>query len=293
VRALFLGTAAFAVPSLRVAAARTALLRVVTRPDRPAGRGQRLTRSPVKQAALDLGLRVDEPAALRAYAAELRDEPLDLIVLAAYGRILPQDLLDLPRLGALNVHPSLLPKYRGASPIQAALANGDRETGVSIMLMDAGLDTGDVVLAERVAIGPAETYAELHDRLASIGAGLLGDAIDLAARGELRPTPQSGEPTLTRPIAKSDLTVDLGWAPQRVVDHVRAYSPRPAARATIDGESVKILRAHVTPDGELVIDELIAPNRGKMSGAAYLQSRRSCHPEPFDSAQDKLRRRTR
>jgi methionyl-tRNA formyltransferase len=218
----------------------------------------------VKQAALELGLRVDEPAALRAYAAELRDEPLDLIVLAAYGRILPQELLDLPRLGALNVHPSLLPKYRGASPIQGALANGDGETGVSIMLMDAGLDTGDVVLAERAAIGPEETYAELHDRLASI-----------AARGELRATPQSGEPTLTRPIAKSDLTVDLGWAPQRVVDHVRAYSPRPAARATIDGESVKILRAHVTPDGELVIDELIAPNRGRMSGAAYLQGRRT------------------
>ncbi len=274
-RALFLGTATFAVPSLRVAAARTQLVAVVTRPDQPAGRGQRLTPSPVKRVALELGLRVDEPAALRAYAATLRSEPLDLVILAAYGRILPADLLDLPRLGALNVHPSLLPKYRGATPIQGALANGERETGVSIMLMDAGLDTGDVVLQQRVTIGPEESYGALHDRLADLGADLLANAIDLADRGELRGTPQSGEPSLTRPIGKSDLAVDLSWPPQRIVDHVRAYSPRPSVRASIDGETVKILRAHVAPDGELVIDELIAPNRGKMSGESYLQSRRT------------------
>jgi methionyl-tRNA formyltransferase len=273
VRTLFLGTASFAVPSMRVVAARTQLIRVVTRPDRPAGRGQHLTPSPVKRAGLELGVRVDEPPALRAYAAELQNEPVDLIVLAAYGRILPQELLDLPRLGALNVHPSLLPKYRGATPIQAALASGDDETGVSIMLMDAGLDTGDIVVQEPVAIEPDETYGELHDRLASIGADALARAIDLAGRGELVARPQRGEPSLTRPIARSDLAVDLGWPPQRVVNHVRAYSPRPAARATIDGETVKILRAHVAPEDRLVIDELIAPNRGRMSGAAYLQSR--------------------
>jgi methionyl-tRNA formyltransferase len=274
VKAVFLGTASFAVPSLRVAATHTQLVRVVTRPDRPAGRGQRLTPSPVKRAALELGLSVDEPRALRAYAAQLRSESLDLVILAAYGRILPQELLDLPRLGALNVHPSLLPKYRGATPIQGAILNDERETGVSIMRMDAGLDTGDIVLQQRVAIEPDETYGQLHDRLASIGAELLAEAIDRADRGELRAEPQSGEPSLTRPIAKADLTVDLGWPPPRVVAHVRAYSPRPAARASIDGETVKILRAHVTPEGELVIDELIAPNRGKMSGEAYLRGRR-------------------
>jgi len=275
VKTLFLGTASFAVPSLRVVAARTQLVRVVTRPDRPAGRGLRLTPSAVKRVALELGLRVDEPLALRPYAAELRDEGIDLVVLAAYGRILPQVLLDLPRLGALNVHPSLLPKYRGATPIQAALLSGDRETGVSIMLMDAGLDTGSVVLAERVVIGPDETYGELHDRLARIGADALAQALDLADSGELVAAPQRGEPSLTRPLAREDLTVDLGWPAQRVVNRVRAYSPRPAARASIDGEIVKILRAHIGPEGRLVIDELIAPNRGRMSGAAYLQSRRT------------------
>ncbi len=274
-RTLFLGTAAFAAPSLRVVAARTHLVRVLTRPDRPAGRGLRLTPSPVKRAALELGLRVDEPLALRTYAVELQNEAIDLVVLAAYGRILPQELLDIPRLAALNVHPSLLPKYRGATPIQAAILHGDSETGVSIMLMDAGLDTGDVILQERIAISPDETYGELHDRLAAAGADALARALDLAEAGKLDATPQRGEPSLTRPTARSDLAVDLGWPAQRVVNVVRAYSPRPAARASIDGESVKILRAHVAPEGGLVIDELIAPNRGRMSGAVYLQSRRT------------------
>lgn len=271
-KALFLGTSAFAVPSLRVTAARTQLAGVVTQPDRRAGRGQRLTPSPLKSAALALGLRVYEPLALRAFSKRLAGESFDLIVLAAYGRILPREFLALPRLGALNVHPSLLPKYRGATPIQTAIRNGDAETGVSIMLMDAGLDTGDIVLQERVPIAPGESYGDLHDRLALVGAELLDDAIDLAAHGKLKATPQAGEVTLTRPITKEDLVVDLSWPPQRVVNHVRAFSPQPAARATLAGESVKLLRAHVA-DGSLVIDELIAPNRGRMSGDEYLRSR--------------------
>jgi methionyl-tRNA formyltransferase len=274
VKTLFLGTSSFAVPSLRVVAERTNLVGVVTQPDRPSGRGQRLTPSPVKSAALDLGLRVYEPVRLRAFASGLGSEGLDLLVLAAYGRILPRELLDVPRLGALNVHPSLLPKYRGATPIQTALLRGENETGISIMLMDAGLDTGNVVLQERVAIEPDETYGELHDRLALIGAELLGQAIDLAHRGNLIGGPQAGEPSLTRPIVKDDLALDLNWPPQRIVDHVRAYSPAPAARASFEGEVVKILRAHVTPDGRLAIDELIAPNRGRMSGEEYQRTLR-------------------
>jgi methionyl-tRNA formyltransferase len=275
VNALFLGTSAFALPSLRVVARHTRLIGVVTQPDRPAGRGQRLTPSPVKRAALDLGVRVYEPVRLRAFAAELRAEDLDLLVLAAYGRVLPQELLNVPRLGALNVHPSLLPKYRGATPIQTALLRGESETGVSIMLMDAGLDTGDVVRQERVAIEPHETYGELHDRLALLGAELLGQAIELADRGELIGKPQVGEPSLTRLIAKEDLVLDLSWPVRQIVDHVRAYSPRPAARANIGGELVKILRAHVTPGGQLAIDELVAPNRGRMDGEEYRRLRMS------------------
>ncbi len=268
-KTLFFGTSAFAVPSLRVVAAQTELAGVVTQPDRPAGRGLRLKPSVVKSAALELGVRVYEPLRLREFAEEMRSGRFDVFVLAAYGRILPQALLDLPRLGALNVHPSLLPQYRGATPIQTAIAKGERETGVTIMLMDSGLDTGDVVFQERVAIEPGETYGELHDKLAWFGAELLGKALDSAARGDLPRRPQTGAPSLTRPFSKEDLVVDLSLPPQRVVDMVRALSPQPGARAELQGETVKILRAHVGSEGTLEIDELIAPNRGKMTGAEY------------------------
>jgi methionyl-tRNA formyltransferase len=272
VKTLFFGTSAFAVPSLRVVADRTQCAGAVTQPDRPAGRGHRLQSSPVKSAALELGLRVFEPLQLRGFARDMKSENFDLFALASYGRILPQELLAVPRLGALNVHPSLLPKYRGASPIQNAILQGDAETGVSIMLMDAGLDTGEIVLQQRVAIEPGESYGELHDRLAALGAELLGQSIALAERGELGAHPQTGEPSLTRPIGREDLRVDLSWPPERIVRAVRAYAPQPAARAEINGEVVKLLRAHVGDAGELVIDELIAPNRGRMTGQEYRQS---------------------
>jgi methionyl-tRNA formyltransferase len=275
VRTLFFGTSAFAVPSLRVVAARSDLQGVVTQPDRRAGRGQRLRPSPVKAAALELGLCVYEPLRLREFADAIRQEPFDLFTLASYGRILPQTLLDLPRLGALNVHPSLLPQYRGATPIQSALLAGDTETGVSIMLMDGGLDTGDLVLVERLPIAPGETYGELHDRLARIGADLLERALEMAAQGPLPRSPQRGEASLTRPLRKEDLAIELSWPPEKIVDRVRAFSPQPAARAQIGGETVKILRAHVASDGRLAIDELIAPNRGKMTGDEYLRGRPS------------------
>jgi len=138
--------------------------------------------------------------------------------------------------------------------------------------MDAGLDTGDVVLSERAPIAPGETYGELHDRLAQQGADLLERALDLAASGAPLPrVPQRGEASLTRPIAKEDLVIDWSWPPQRIVDHVRAYAPQPAARATLEGETLKILRAHVDEGGKLEIDELIAPNRGRMSWSQYVQ----------------------
>lgn len=260
-------------PSLRVTADRTQLAGVVTQPDRPAGRGLKLTPSPVKRVALELGLRVYEPARLRSFAGELEGE-FDLFALASYGRILPRTLLELPRQGALNVHPSLLPRYRGATPIQTALRNGDCETGVTIMLMDAGMDTGDVVLAQCVAIEPGERFGELHDRLALVGAGCLGRAFELAATGALPRSPQQGEVSVTTPIRKDDLEIDWSWPAQRIVNAVRAYSPQPAARATLDGERVKVLRAHASADGRIEIDELIAPNRGVMSGTVYWAGRR-------------------
>ncbi|MGD0967353.1 MAG: methionyl-tRNA formyltransferase [Candidatus Aquilonibacter sp.] len=271
-RTMFFGTSAFAVPSLHVVAEKTDCYGVVTQPDRPAGRGQKIQPTPVKTAALERGLRVFEPTSLKAFAGELAGESFDLFALASYGKILPQAILDMPKHGALNVHPSLLPQYRGATPIQATLLNGDAFTGVSIMLMDAGMDTGDLVSQVPVLINLDDDYGTLHDRLAQKGADLLDYAIDLAKRGALEAVPQAGTASYTRPIRKDDLAIDWSWPPRRVVNTVRAYAPSPCARATLDGESVKIVRAHVEAD-RVVIDELIAPNRGRMSGESYERSR--------------------
>lgn len=259
-------------PSLLATAEHARLEGVVTQPDRPAGRGHKLTPSPVKRAAQTLGVRVYEPTRLKPFARDVEGEAFELFALASYGRILPPELLALPRLGALNVHPSLLPLYRGATPIQSAIRDGAVETGVSVMLMDAGMDTGEIALQERVPIEPGETYGELHDRLSQLGAALLGRAIDAAARGELQHAPQRGTVSTTAPIARDDLEIDWSWEPRRIVDAVRAYSPSPAARATLDGEALKILRAHVDGDS-VAIDEVIAPNRGRMGWDAYVQSR--------------------
>jgi methionyl-tRNA formyltransferase len=275
VRTLFFGTSAFAVPSLHVLAERTEVVGVITQPDRPSGRGQKLQPTPVKSAALALGLRVHEPTKLKAFALELEGLDFDLFALASYGRILPASLLALPKGGALNVHPSLLPRYRGATPIQSALRDGEQTTGVSIMLMDAGMDTGDIVLQEPVAIAFDDTYGTLHDRLALYGGELLGRALDLALPGPLPRHAQSGEPSMTRPIGRDDLTLESSWPAERIMNTVRAFSPSPAARLTVDGETLKVLSAHIGDDGAVQFDEVVAPNRGKMTYEAYLRSRRN------------------
>lgn len=242
----------------------------MTQPDRPAGRGQRLTPSPVKSAALERSLRVYEPADLRAFARELASLEIDAFVVASYGRIFPRALLSLPSFGALNVHPSLLPRYRGATPIQGALLAGDRETAVTVMLMDEGMDTGDIVLQERVEIEEGEDFGSLHDRLAALGATMLVKTFELAERdGAFPHRPQEGTPSVTRPIKKADLEIDWRWSAQQIVNHVRAYSPQPAARAQLSGVTVKVLQAHVSPNGTVEIDRLIAPNHGPESGAAF------------------------
>jgi methionyl-tRNA formyltransferase len=252
----------------------------------------------VKAAALELDLPVFEPASLREFADACNGRGYDLFVLASYGRILPQALLDVPKLGSFNVHPSLLPKYRGATPIQTALLDGERETGVSIMLMDAGMDTGDIVLQERTPIDEDERYGELHDRLAAFGAQALSHALDLARSGHIPHRAQIGTPSVTRPIRKDDLIVDWSWSAQRVVNAVRAYAPAPAARAPLGGVPVKLLRARtgmpsIAPlsagdvvgvcgdavtvrcgDGTVDVLEVVPPNRGAQSGAAFAMSRR-------------------
>lgn len=292
-RTLFFGTSDFAVPILEMTAARTEVAAVVTQPDRPAGRGHKLRPPPVKTVAENLRLTVHQPTALKNFAHELRRSAFDLFIVASYGKIVPKDLLNIPKLGSLNVHPSLLPLYRGATPIQSALRDGAAETGVSIMLMDEGMDTGDIVLQERTPILPDETYGELHDRLARFGAQVLAHAIDLARSGDLVRAPQTGKASVTRPLRKDDLRIDWNWPARRIVNHVRSLSPLPAARAEVAGVPLKILRAELgswdrplvaagqivgvrgdalivrAGDSPVNLLEVIAPNRAPQTGAAF------------------------
>ncbi len=228
---------------------------VVTQPDRPSRRGHKLAPTPVKTAARELGIPTVEPERLRDAFETLAAARADVFAVASYGKIVPQRVLDLPRLGALNVHPSLLPRYRGATPLQSQLRDGVTDGGVTIIAMDAGMDTGDVVVAEPSAIGQHETYGELHDRFARLGADLLGRALEDVLAGRARRLPQAlfgsaadAARTLTRPLAKADLEIDWSAGARDIVDLVRSLAPAPGARARfagIDSDPVKILEARV------------------------------------------------
>jgi methionyl-tRNA formyltransferase len=262
-RAVFFGTGAFALPILAALLELPAIrvVGVVTAPDRPAGRGRLLTASPVATAAATRNVAILQPASLRDEAARAAVAALrpTLGVLADYGRIVPAPILDLPAHGFLNVHPSLLPRHRGAAPIAAAILAGDAETGVSIMRMDAGLDTGPLVAVETWPLAGTETSAELERHAAGVGARLLAGVIPAWLAGELPATPQAdAEATLTRPLRREDGRLD-GSEPARIAERkVRAYDPWPGAFLEIDRggaarERVAILAATLTesePDDE-------------------------------------------
>ena len=221
---------------------------VYTQPDRPAGRGHKLTPSPVKKLAQELGLPVHQPLNFRQEGAvdELAALKPDLLVVAAYGLILPQWVLDLPRLGCLNIHASLLPRWRGAAPIHRAIEAGDAETGVTIMQMDAGLDTGDMLLAERVPIGARATTARLHDELAALGGRLIVPALHQAGAGTLAPVPQPAEGvSYAHKIDKHEAAID--WAqPAEVIERrVRAFDPFPGASTQAGDALIKIWRSEI------------------------------------------------
>ncbi|RYF24298.1 MAG: methionyl-tRNA formyltransferase [Comamonadaceae bacterium] len=224
---------------------------VLTQPDRPAGRGMKLQASPVKQCALDHGIAVAQPRSLRLDgkfpedAAAARNALIaagaDAMVVAAYGLILPQWVLDLPARGCLNIHASLLPRWRGAAPIHRAIEAGDAETGVTIMQMDAGLDTGDMLLIEKTAIAPADTTATLHDRLADLGGRMIVEALELAACGGLTATPQPAEGvTYAHKIEKAESTIDWALPAQAIDRRVRAFDPFPGASTVLGDETIKI-----------------------------------------------------
>jgi methionyl-tRNA formyltransferase len=266
IRTVFMGTPDFAVPTLRALAEYSAsggiwpagldLAGVVTRPDKPAGRGKHVVISPVKRYALERGLPVFQPGPLRRPEAMALLQTLasELIVVAAFGQILPPEVLRLPRFGCLNVHASLLPRWRGASPINAAILAGDDETGVTIMLMGEGLDTGPVLEQTATPIGPDETAGQLSDRLAALGAETFVRTLPRWLSGAIVPRPQDeAAATMTRPLRKEDGLLDWTRPASDLVHVVRAYTPWPGAHTIFEGRQLKVLQARPVPldPGEL------------------------------------------
>ncbi len=295
-RIVFFGTPEFAVPSLRALLnGGHHLVGVVCQPDKPAGRGQRLVAPPVKQLALEHAVPVLQPPKLReaealAAVGELRP---DLVVVAAYGKIFPPALLALPPQGCINVHASLLPKYRGAAPIQWAILRGETVTGITIMQMNEGMDTGDILLQRSIAIGDEETYGELQNRLAELGATTLVDALERLAHGELVARPQDDSAATNAPmIDKGDGRLDWRRPAVELARAVRAFNPRPCAFTTLDGAPLKIHRARAVDahagapgtvtradrvivvgcgDGALQLEELQLAGRKRLPAADFLR----------------------
>ena len=255
-KVIFAGTPDFAAAALKaIAAAGFEIPLVLTQPDRPKGRGMQLAPSPVKQAALELGLRVAQPEKLRNNAEALqmlKEVEADVMVVAAYGLILPQDVLDTPKHGCLNIHASLLPRWRGAAPIQRAIEAGDAETGVCIMQMDIGLDTGGVVSEHRYAIQPTDTANEVHDALMNLGAAaIVADLQQLKTEGRLKSVKQPEEGvTYAQKLSKEEARIDWNESATVIERKIRAFNPVPAAWVEYQGKPMKIWRAEaVTQQG--------------------------------------------
>ncbi|MBQ7789508.1 MAG: methionyl-tRNA formyltransferase [Clostridia bacterium] len=299
-RIMFMGTPEFAMENLRaIYESGEEIVGVVTAPDKPRGRGMVLTPSPVKAYALEKGLDVYQPITLRdgAFLEVLEKTQPELIVVVAYGKILPSYVLDFPKYACINAHASILPKYRGAAPIQRAIMDGDKKTGVSIMKMDIGLDTGDVILVEEVVIEPSDNFENVHDKLVVAGSKGLLRTIDQFKNNQIIYTPQGEEFTYAEKITKTDCVIDFSDTVQNVHNKIRGLSPIPLAfTKTPDGKLLKVTKAHISPnsfsgkdgevvllkdaiyvkckDGVIAIDEVIPEGKGRMSAVAYINGRK-------------------
>ncbi len=293
-RAIFMGTPDFAVPSLEKLIERgDTVCAVFTQPDKPKGRGHKLQAPPVKELALKQGLPVFQPPTLRdeAVQRQIRELAPEVIVVAAYGKLLPKAVLDVPRFGCINVHGSLLPKYRGAAPIQWAVINGEKTAGVTTMYMAEGMDTGDILLKAETSVGPEETAGELFDRLMVLGADLLGKTLEELEKGVLQRIPQNEEEATTAPMLSKELSqMDWTRSAQELHDLIRGLNPWPCAFSSLEGRRIKLLSSRVIEEagkpgsliaredglvvccgsGALLLTEIQTENGKRMSGREYL-----------------------
>lgn len=272
VRVVFLGTPEFAVPSLRALLERTEVLAVITQPDRPRGRGRQVAAPPVAAIARARGLRLLQPARLRTPETieTLRALAPDVHVTVAYGKIIPREVLEIPRLGSINLHPSLLPRYRGAAPIVAAVLNGDTETGVTILYQTMELDAGDIILQRRAAIAPDDSARTLEARLAAIGADALLEALELLAAGRAPRIPQDhSAATYVGKLEKEHGRVDWTKPAPELVNLVRAMDPWPSAYTTHRGRLLKVWKAAAEPSAGAAPGTVLAspPGRGILVAA--------------------------
>jgi methionyl-tRNA formyltransferase len=286
-RIVFMGSGAFAIPSLlALEGAGHRIEAVVTQPDRPKGRGRAPSPPPVKPIALERGMRVLQPERIRSPEGQtlIRDLAPDIQVVVAYGQILPTAVIDLAPLGTVNVHGSLLPRWRGAAPVQWAIAEGDLETGVTTMLIDAGLDTGPILLSRRTAILPDETAGDLERRLAEIGGPLVVETLQAIEEKRITPLPQDHTlATRARPLDKSDGRIDWTQSAATIARRIRAFDPWPMAHTTLNGQTIRVLRAREVPPGSNVAPgTVVAIDAEGLTVACAAGSRlllRTVHPE--------------
>ena len=252
-RIVFMGTPEFACPTLQMLIDRGEnVVAAVTQPDRPKGRGQQLQPPPVKELAMKHGIEVFQPLKVRVPEAveQIRAYAPDLIVVVAFGQILPKSLLDIPPLGCINIHASLLPRYRGAAPLNWCIINGETKTGITTMLMDVGLDTGDMLLKKAIPIHPDEDATSLHDRLSALGAETMAETLDLLDTGKLTPEKQDDSLSCYAPMLKKELgNIDWQKSPLEIKNLVRGITPWPGAYSRLDGKTLKLFSAQ-TGDGE-------------------------------------------
>ena len=261
---IFAGTPQFAASALAALLKEHQIVAVLTQPDRPSGRGMQLTASPVKQLALQHGLPVLQPVTLKNAEAQREIAALDadVMVVAAYGLILPQAVLQLPRYGCVNIHASLLPRWRGAAPIQRAILAGDSETGITIMQMDEGLDTGDMLLRRACPIAPNDTAQTLHDRLAGIGADSILEALRLLQDSRLAPVRQDdAAATYAAKLLKSEAQIDWRQDARQIERAVRAFNPFPVSHASLDGVAIKIWQAVLQEGAQGEAGEIMAADK--------------------------------
>ena len=301
-RIIFMGTPQFACPTLQMLIDRGEnIVAAVTQPDRPKGRGQLMQPPPVKALAEQHGIPVLQPLKVRAAEAieEIRACSPDLIVVIAFGQILPKALLDIPRYGCINVHASLLPRYRGAAPINWCIINGETETGITTMMMDVGLDTGDMLLKKRIPIFPEDTASTLHDRLSVLGAETMSATLDLLKEGKLTPEKQDDSLSCYAPMLKKELG-EIRWdsSSSTIINLVRGVTPWPGAYTKIDNKVLKIHAARAgsatgapglilaagrdgievaCADGSIIIEEMQLEGKKRLKAAEFLAG---CRIEP-------------